>query len=435
MSNDGLWTHLTRSNGQRLGSEMPGSFPTDEEQDISTERSYVTFPSMDTETQQVWKDNAAYYFQLCVIFPLNMVLQVASHLVIVVARLPLVQRLHLLSQQSFGKASPADKAGKFIREFEERYSPLVSSGEMPPFMECSYTHALYTAKKQAKFLLIWLQNDDHDDTAPFIMDYLLSSEFVRLIEEHKMLLWGGNTLESEAYQVSNNLHVTKFPVMLLLCLTSAVTETANGPVSSTPKLTTVLKLQGLPKQPGEFLSLLRARIGTYEPNLVSIRGELQEAEVSKMIRLQQDEAYQTSLRQDRENAQRRAVERERQLQLEKQAKERDNWVKWKAITLPTEPAEGARVAIRLPSGQKVLRRFLATQLLVEIFDFVEVARNGLLGYTGHFRAPEPGYHHEFTFRVFSVVPKKELLPNPVMTVQEEDTVWPNGNLVVEAEQV
>ncbi|KAJ3089522.1 hypothetical protein HK102_006193, partial [Quaeritorhiza haematococci] len=112
----------------------------------------------------------------------------------------------------------------------------------------------------------------------------------------------------------------------------------------------------------------------------------QEREQARRIREQQDEAYQASLRADQEKERRAQEERER-LQREKEEEERKAREREEAIearkrrkqeliaTLPPEPdasePESTRLGIRMPSGERVVRRFRATDKIGLLYHFIE----------------------------------------------------------------
>lgn len=106
--------------------------------------------------------------------------------------------------------NPRDTAARFIREFEEDYN--VENGTLP-LEESGYAQAFDKAKRDLKYLMVILLSPEHDDTAPFVRDTLLSPEVVDFVKErhNEILLWAGTVRDSEAYQVANALNVTKFP--------------------------------------------------------------------------------------------------------------------------------------------------------------------------------------------------------------------------------
>ena len=71
--------------------------------------------------------------------------------------------------------NPRDTAARFMREFEEEYG--VTHGTLP-FHEGGYAQAFDLAKRDLKYLLVVLLSPEHDDTAPFVRDTLLSPDSV-----------------------------------------------------------------------------------------------------------------------------------------------------------------------------------------------------------------------------------------------------------------
>ncbi|KAH0133016.1 hypothetical protein KCU67_g16549, partial [Aureobasidium melanogenum] len=99
---------------------------------------------------------------------------------------------------------------RFIRDFEEEYNVEPNT---IPFFENGYAQAFDLAKRDLKYLLVILLSPEHDDTAPFVRDTLLSPQIKEFIQNHvsDMIVWAGSVQDSEAYQVANALNVTKFP--------------------------------------------------------------------------------------------------------------------------------------------------------------------------------------------------------------------------------
>ncbi len=107
-------------------------------------------------------------------------------------------------------------------------------------------------------------------------------------------------------------------------------------------------------------------------------------QASRNIREQQDAAYQASLRADQEKAEKARQEQEllmKQKELEEKEKERIERDKQEKIqrreylkeNLVPEPVDGkiAKMSIRLPNGDRYIRKFDANAPLQQLYDFVE----------------------------------------------------------------
>ncbi|KAJ8119744.1 hypothetical protein ONZ43_g3372 [Nemania bipapillata] len=155
---------------------------------------------------------------------------------------------------------PPDTAARFRREFEEEYG-----SNALPFHEGGFAQALDLAKRDLKFLLIVLVSPEHDNTESFLRDTLLAPEVVNFINDpaNNIVLWGGNVLDSEAYQVAAEYNCTKFPFSCLVCLT---------PKEGSTRMSIIKRLAG-PLSPTTYLAEIQTAINKYAPDLVAVRAE------------------------------------------------------------------------------------------------------------------------------------------------------------------
>ncbi|RYP05605.1 hypothetical protein DL765_009788 [Monosporascus sp. GIB2] len=125
---------------------------------------------------------------------------------------------------------PRDTAARFRREFEEEYGDHENASRMP-FFEGGFAQALDAAKAELKFLLVVLVSPEHDDTTAFMRDTLLADPVGAFLTDpsNNLLVWGGNVLDSEAYQVAAEYNCTKFPFSCLVCLTPREHQSPTSP--------------------------------------------------------------------------------------------------------------------------------------------------------------------------------------------------------------
>ncbi|CAG8407655.1 unnamed protein product [Penicillium salamii] len=325
---------------------------------------------------------------------------------------------------------PKDTAARFIREFDEEFEshPI-------PFLENGYNMALEKAHRDLKFLLVVLLSPEHDDTSSWVRDTLLAPEVVEFINDpqNNLLVWGGNVRDSEAYQVANSLRVTKFPFAAVVVHTPNVSSTA---------MSVVGRIAGV-LSPAEVLTKLRAAVTSNQEPLERIRSSRADQQASRNLRQEQDSAYERSLAIDRERArQRREAEAERQREeqeaAERQAAEerrrRDlaQWKIWRAQSLSAEPGadvkDTVRVSVRLPSGERIMRKFAPDADLEELYATVEcweALQNADAPVTGE---PE-GFVHEYAFRLVSPMPRVVYSLDEGGSIREK--IGRGGNLLVE----
>ena len=327
--------------------------------------------------------------------------------------------------------NPRDTAARFAREFEEEYG----RHELK-FFENGYAQAYDLAKKDLKFLLVVLLSPEHDDTSAFVRTTLLSPEVANYINDpqNKIIPWAGSVQDSEAYQVSTALNCSKFPFAAVV---------AHTPQDSSTSMSTIARISGL-VPPSTFVARLQSAISQHSAALERARASRNEQQATRNLREEQNSAYERSLAQDRERARQRREEEEARLRGEREAeakaeasaKEVQNlkqWKVWRAQSLPSEPtssdSEVIRVSIRMPSGERVVRKFRAEADMEELYAFVECydvssdARRSS-------QASEPlGYEHIYRFRLVSPMPRMVYDLAGGKSVGSQ--VGRSGNLIVE----
>jgi FAS-associated factor 2 len=329
---------------------------------------------------------------------------------------------------------PRDSASRFIREFTEDYG----SNQLP-FLETSYASALDTAKRDLSFLLVVLLSPEHDDTNSWVRETLLApnvSSFLSSEQNNNILLWGGSVQDSEPYQVSLALNTTKFPFAALIAHTPSVSATA---------MSVVTRLVG-PMPAAQFLSKVQRAVEQYGPGLEEVRRKRREADAARSLREQQNTAYERSLAQDRERARMKREAEERRAREEKEAmkvieeKERRDrnvkvWRKWRAARIEAEPGQdvtdAVRISVRMPDGERVVRRFRGDKELEELYAFVEcwdilkgAQEKDVVG-----EEPDDDFKHEYGFRLVSLMPRESYELDDGGTIAQR--IGRSGNFIVE----
>ncbi|RPA72565.1 hypothetical protein BJ508DRAFT_419418 [Ascobolus immersus RN42] len=284
--------------------------------------------------------------------------------------------------------NPRDRAARYIRNFEETSgvrptAPSSTSSSTPtlPWFLGGYAQAFDAAKSSAKFLLVILTSPDHEDTPPFFRDVLSHPDIARFLTENDVLLWGGSVAESEAYQVSQALEVTKLPIALLISFTPPATANSQP---STTSLSVIARIPGaLPKQ--SFLSKLSAAVTAHTPHINAVRAHRQRQNSERELREAQSSAYEASLARDRERARlkREAEEKARREEQERLAAARKAELnalylaKWKRKTAASlapkvkDADKGVRVMLRIGDEKPLIRKFAEDVTLEELYQFVE----------------------------------------------------------------
>ncbi|PWY88622.1 hypothetical protein BO94DRAFT_534512 [Aspergillus sclerotioniger CBS 115572] len=278
---------------------------------------------------------------------------------------------------------------------------------------------------------------EHDDTSGWVRDTLLSREVTDFVndQQNDILVWGGNVQDSEAYQVANSLRCTKFPFAAAIVHTPNVSSTAMSVVSRMSGTTS----------PVDFVEKLRSAIAQHKEPLERIQATRAEQQASRSLREQQDSAYERSLAIDRERARQRreeeaARQREEQEAAERRAAEEKRihdlaqWKQWRARSIADEPGpdvkDAVRISIRLPSGERVIRKFAPEAPLDELYAFVECydILNEPAEEAGEVVKPE-GFEHQYGFRLVSPMPRVVYEVDAGGSVR--DKIGRGGNLLVE----
>lgn len=179
----------------------------------------------------------------------------------------------------------------------------------------------------------------------------------------------------------------------------------------------------------------------------------------RLLRAEQDRAYDEAGRRDTERVLKKRAEEElkrktaelashdqeeQRLKEEKvrQLVERGiRWRRWKRSTMAEEPGveeEGvARISVRLGDGRVAVRRFRETQSIEEIYDFVECSLDikeveavDDISSTTSIQKPLR-YEHVFDFQLATTFPRVFLSPSSQDTIKSVGDMVPSANLIVE----
>lgn len=260
---------------------------------------------------------------------------------------------------------PVGDIVSFIQMFEEKYGRT-----HPVFYQGTYSQALNDAKQELRFLLVYLHGEDHQDSDEFCRNTLCTTEVTQFVNS-RMLFWACSTNKPEGFRVSQALRENTYPFLAMIMLKDR-------------RMTVVGRLEGL-IQPQDLINQLTFIMEANQTYLVSERLEREERNQTQVLRQQQDEAYLQSLRADQEKErkrrekqeQKRQEEEEVQLRLQAEERKKRNLQEEKerrSECLPAEPEsdhpDSLKIIFKLPNDTRVERRFLFTQSLSVIHDFL-----------------------------------------------------------------
>jgi len=272
----------------------------------------------------------------------------------------------ILPDQRSAITDPTDNVASFIRDYDQTYG-----SQHPTFHAGTYSQALNEAKKDLKFVIVYLHCSEHQDTERFCRETLSDPEVIQFINNN-CLFWACSVDTAEGYRVSQSLRENTYPFIGVI-------------VQREYRMTVVGRIEG--SVSGQVLmERLQAIMTDNEAFLVVARAERQERNLTQALRQEQDEAYLESLRADQqkeENKRRqRLLEEERLRELQQQEEDEQNKQqeliqrKLDAVNfVPEEPSAGTsgccRILVRLPSGLKFERRFQRTvHTLKDLYYFI-----------------------------------------------------------------
>jgi len=267
---------------------------------------------------------------------------------------------------------PVGDVVRFCSEFDAKYG----DGH-PPFFIGNYSQVLEEAKKELKFLLVYLHSGDHEDTDRFCTETLGNTQVINYIREN-MLFWSCSVECSEGYRVSEALRESSYPFLAVIVLRES-------------RMVVVGRQEGN-IEPDALIDWLQKTVRDYEAFIVAARADRDERNFNREIRSEQEAAFAETLRQDQEReVKRREEEQKKQedednkkrLEAEERKKEEEEHERKVRVQrmkidlvseIPDEPAkdctESIRVLIKLPDGQRLERRFLPTHSLKHLYYFV-----------------------------------------------------------------
>ncbi|KAG0225466.1 hypothetical protein BGW42_004272, partial [Actinomortierella wolfii] len=264
---------------------------------------------------------------------------------------------------------------------------------------------------------------------------------ISYLRANDILVWGGNVKESEGFQVATTLQAVRYPFIGVI----ALSQTSAG--SSATKMVLIDRIEG-PTTAEQIIQRLTNLQARHSAVLSRLRAERRERELARELRQQQDDAYQQSLRADREKAQKareaaEAAERERQEQARLEAERvaalerKERHLKWLFENLPEEPAADesgcARLSFKLWNGERVIRRFRGTEPVENVYVFIETIEyreDGAKADTNVVAEEDKGYKHEYDFVLISPFPRTKVTQRDQL-IKDVPALWPSANLVVE----
>jgi len=306
-------------------------------------------------------------------------------------------------------ADPAVLASRFITEIERQFG-----NTHPNFVQGSFLQAAQQAKRDFKFLVVYIHSSMHHETASFCSETLCTEVISEFLNEN-FLCWAANINNPEGYKTSNLLGASSYPFI------AVVTHNTIGGMTIMDRIEGNIQAEPL-------MLRLSIVLENHGPALLQARFENEERETNRRIREEQDQAYNLALREDQERHQ-KAQEDERKEREAKEAAEREDQLRKRKAeekqkrkerlraSLPSEPETGdgiSNLVVRLTDGSRLQRRFKKTDTLKIVFDYVECNQE----YDGEFDLVTNFPRKIFTDRSLSLE-EAGLYPHASLFVQEK----------------
>ena len=141
----------------------------------------------------------------------------------------------------------------FINQYDATYG-----SNHPRFFVGTYSQVLNEAKKELKFLLVYLHCRDHQDTDRFCRRTLSNQDVIRYVDEN-CLMWACSVDTLEGYRVSQSLRENTYPFIAVI-------------VQRDYRMTVVGRIDGF-VEAQEFLQRVQAIISDNEAFLVAARAD------------------------------------------------------------------------------------------------------------------------------------------------------------------
>jgi len=308
----------------------------------------------------------------------------------------LLTPLKFLLRPRVATVNPDADARRFVQTFEQTYGDGSTAGEavtagaegsasartVPRLHSQSYSSAVLQAHRQGRFVLVYLHSPMHEDTADFCRQTFCRGAVARATETH-LVTWAGSVHDVEGYSLSQQLQATAYPFLALLI------------ARNEREVQVCDRLQGCGalSQRG-LMERLRALQEAFGGELTQMLNTRRQRVESTNLRQEQDRDYLESQRQDRlrrekrENDEEEAKEKqqgEAQAQAQAQSEEAralaaaTNALQAKRHKLLAKPepvagssADVATIRLQMPSGLKVNRRFLKTDSVQDLRDWMDV---------------------------------------------------------------
>ena len=294
--------------------------------------------------------------------------------------------------QPAGPANGEVPGADFGARFAARYA--TEGREAPAFYSGSYTSAAAAARGAGRALVLYLHSPVHENTPAFCRDTLCDAR-VRELLATRCIVYGADIEQPHGWRLALERDAESFPFVAVLVPERAghfaMVERVAGCTDDAPhfvaRLTHALDRAAAVSPPAAAAAAAPAAAQQQQPASTTSSSSTGAGRLPAFnLRAAQQAAYQRALEADQ--AKERAAAEARAAAAAAEAERRARHAKlFRAraalhaqYAACAEPAAGTpdamNVAVRLPSGQRVVRRFARGDPLAAVFAFADTALHG-----------------------------------------------------------
>jgi FAS-associated factor 2 len=292
------------------------------------------------------------------------------------------------------------QAAEFIQHLRVKYQSSGGIGGdesvFPPFEQSGFELALQRGARENRAVLIYIHSDLHGDTDEFVRNVFLTSSVANIIRSNQLIVWGGSVHSIDGLSATVALQVTGFPFLGLY--TGYGSVSGGGSSNQRARYAQIWMHEGL-LTANELVATLTRLTASTRDSLERVRLQQNERNAERVMRNEQESAYEIAMRRDAERQEMQlkeaaiaaAAEEEKRMKLEEDElasaielsqKIDTEWVINTAkarltknpepdLSIPKDAVSVLRLT--LPTGTKVQRRFKAEDTLSLVRDFVYVS--------------------------------------------------------------
>eukprot|EP00111_Clytia_hemisphaerica_P006708 TCONS_00019388-protein len=271
---------------------------------------------------------------------------------------------------TFGRTptDPVEDVTKFKENFEEEYGST-----HPTFYLGSYGQVLADAKKELRFLLVYLHAPHHQSTPEFCRNVLSNENFREYTINRRLLFWGCDISTNEGHRVSRAMRETTYPFLAVVCLREG-------------RMTVVWRIEGC-LDLDRLIAVCEQVFNDNEAALVAAQAERNERNFSRSLREEQDQDFLKSLEEDKKKSALKKEKEDAIKEVERVKKEKEDErlrkleelanrrqvcrTKFESLVEPSQGDEGVvKLRIRLSNGENMQRFFMKSDTLQLLYDYV-----------------------------------------------------------------